>query len=112
MAEKCGKKAFELLSNLAMVDDNLKKGKGFIDEAAEHASLAGVHLDELKDENCITEEKWKEIDDEIAKVSYLTTLKKLEESRTAFKPIREKIPENLIESAIEWAPKYIKEAWK
>jgi len=109
VAEKCSRKAFDLVSSLAVLKQELENGRGFEDEASVQANIAKSNTHELLEAGCITEEKHREIEDELEKVGFLSTMKKVEEARKAFKPIRKKVKEaDLLEMARKGAPEWLK----
>jgi len=103
MAEKCPRKAFNLVSHLVVLGEELERGKDFADEASTQAGLAGITAHRLMEEGCITEEEEREIGKELHKIVDLTTLKKVKEAKDRYGPVKEKIEEaDLREMAREW----------
>jgi len=107
MAEECPRKAFNLVSSLGVLKQELEKG--FADEASVQADMAKSATHELMEEGCISEEKHQEIEDELTRVGFLSTMKKVEEAEKEFEPIREKVEEvDLVEMARKGAPEWLK----
>jgi len=103
MAEECPRKAFNLISHLVVLGEELEKGKDFADEASVQAGMATLDAHKLMESGCITEEEEREIGKEFDEITELTTLKKIEEARDKYDPLKEKIEEaGLREMARKW----------
>jgi len=103
VAEECPRKAFNLISHLVVLGEELERGKDFADEASTQAGLAGIISHRLKEEGCIAEEKEHEISKELDEITHLTTLKKVGEAKDRYEPIMEKVEEaDLREMARKW----------